>query len=100
MTPVQPDLTLIRNSIVFQHGEPVLQVTVIPHAPMNGIVGLRNGSLLIKVAAAPEDGKANKAVLDILANAVGLAPSKLEIIRGNHSRHKSIRVPPEIISKL
>lgn len=88
-------LALIRDALVFQHAGPVLEVTVIPHAPANCIAGVRNGSLLVKVTAAPENGKANRAVLELIADAAGIAPSKMQILRGEHSRHKSIRLPPD-----
>jgi uncharacterized protein (TIGR00251 family) len=48
--------------------------------------------LRIHVTAAPEDGKANKAVLKLLAKALGVPKSALEIIRGETSRDKVVRV--------
>jgi|DewCreStandDraft_4_1066084.scaffolds.fasta_scaffold01124_30 uncharacterized protein (TIGR00251 family) len=87
------NLALIREVLVLQQAGPVLEVTVIPHAPENCIAGVRNGSLLVKVTAAPENGKANKAVLEVLADAAGIAPSQMQILRGGRSRHKSIRMP-------
>ncbi len=67
-----------------------LAVTVIPHAPRNVVVGFRNGCLLVKVAAAPERGRANEAVLELIAGFLGTAPSNLRILRGQTSRNKVI----------
>ncbi len=45
----------------------------------------------IYVTAAPTDGKANDAVLKILAKALGLPKTSLETVRGTTSRDKTIR---------
>jgi len=71
-------------------GAVVLSVAVIPRAPKNEVCGLRGGRLLVKVTAAPEKGKANRAVLDLVAEHLGLAPSTLLVLRGESARHKDI----------
>ena len=48
--------------------------------------------LRIYVTAAPTDGKANAAILKLLAKSLGLAPSRLALIRGAQSREKTFRV--------
>ena len=50
--------------------------------------------LLARVTAAPEDGKANDAVRTLLASALGLAPSRLVLVRGATSREKLFRILP------
>ncbi len=42
----------------------------------------------VSVTAAPENGKANTAVIAALADAFGVAKSQVELIRGAHGRHK------------
>jgi uncharacterized protein YggU (UPF0235/DUF167 family) len=44
--------------------------------------------LLAKVRAKPEDGKANAAVIDLVAQGLGVAPSRLTLLRGATSRDK------------
>ncbi|PCJ87050.1 MAG: hypothetical protein COA52_14510 [Hyphomicrobiales bacterium] len=46
--------------------------------------------LRIYVTCAPEDGKANKAVIKLLAKALGVPKSGLQVIRGHKSRTKTI----------
>ena len=46
------------------------------------------GLLLPRVRAKPEDGQANDAVRDLLASGLGVAPSRLELLRGATSREK------------
>lgn len=67
-----------------------IAVSVIPHAPRNAVMGLRNDSLLVKVSASPEKGRANEAVLAQIAEFLGVSPSKLKLIRGHTSRDKVV----------
>lgn len=72
-----------------------LAVKVTPKARKEGIEGLNAaGELVVKVRAAPEDGKANTAVLTLLADAFGLPRSRLEVARGAAARHKIIALRP------
>ena len=47
---------------------------------------------VIRVTCVPEDGKANKAVTRLLAKALGVAPSRLVLIRGMTGRDKVFKV--------
>lgn len=69
-----------------------LPLHVTPRARANAITGLREGRLCVKVTAVPEDGKANAAVIKLLAKSLGLAPSRLEMISGATSRDKLLLV--------
>lgn len=55
---------------------------------------IADGRLLAKVRAKPEDGKANEAVLALLAAALGMATSRLHLLRGATSREKLVQLPP------
>ena len=72
-------------------GEGRLAVRVTPGARAETLE-LADGKLTAKVRAKPEDGKANEAVRALLASALGLAPSRLELLRGATSREKQFRV--------
>lgn len=72
-------------------GEGRLAVRVTPGARVEALE-IAGGRLLAKVRAKPEDGKANDAVLALLATALGLAPSRLELLRGATSREKLFRI--------
>ncbi|WP_067735285.1 DUF167 domain-containing protein [Novosphingobium naphthalenivorans] len=72
-------------------GEGRLAVRVTPGAKVEGLE-IAEGKLLAKVRAKPQDGKANDAVRDMLAAALGLAPSRLELLRGATSREKQFKV--------
>ncbi|MGH6746157.1 DUF167 domain-containing protein [Novosphingobium sp.] len=68
-----------------------LAVRVTPGAKVEGLE-IADGRLLVKVRAKPEDGKATEAVRVLLAAALGLAPSRLALLRGATSREKQFHV--------
>ena len=69
-----------------------LAVRVTPRAQADGLA-IEGGRLLARVRAVAEDGKANAAVLDLIARAIGTAPSRLTLLRGATAREKLIGIP-------
>lgn len=68
-----------------------IAVRVTPRASRNAV--LVDGEMLrVTVTVVPEDGKANAAVIKLLAKALGIAKSRLVLIRGATSRDKVFRV--------
>jgi uncharacterized protein YggU (UPF0235/DUF167 family) len=55
-------------------------------------VAIEDGRLLVKVRAKPQDGAANEAVLSLLADALGIATSRLRLLRGATSREKLVQI--------
>ncbi|MFM5918559.1 MAG: DUF167 domain-containing protein [Novosphingobium sp.] len=53
---------------------------------------LGEGVVLIKIRAKPHDGAANEAVLDLLAQALGIATSRLRMLRGATGRDKLVQI--------
>jgi uncharacterized protein YggU (UPF0235/DUF167 family) len=68
-----------------------LALRVTPGARIEGIE-LSEGVLLVKVRDKPQDGKANQAVLELLAEALGVATSRLQLLRGATGRDKLVRL--------
>lgn len=85
----RPTLDLPPRDLVLAlvNAEGRLAVHVVPGARSESLT-LVAGGLVAKVRAKPEDGKANAAVRDLLAAALDLAPSRLELLRGATSREK------------
>lgn len=54
----------------------------------NGILGEHNGMLRVAVAASPEKGKANKAIIGVLADELQMAKASIELIAGETSQQK------------
>ena len=70
----------------------VLPVQVSPGASRARILGEHDGRLKLAVSAAPERGKANQAVLKLLAKALKLKRSQLSIVGGTTSHRKTVQV--------
>jgi uncharacterized protein len=69
------------------------RVKVVPKSSKTELVGyLPDGTWKVKVAAAPEKGKANRALCEFLAEKLGVAKSKVHIVSGETSQLKRIRV--------
>jgi uncharacterized protein (TIGR00251 family) len=71
----------------------LLHVRVQPKARANAVKGWHGAALRVSVTAAPEDGKANRAVIDLLAETFDVAPSSINLVRGAASRDKWFRLP-------
>jgi uncharacterized protein len=69
-----------------------IKVRVVPRSSRNQIVGVEDGIFKIKLTAPPVDGKANKALVEFLAKRLGLARGSVEIISGERSRQKLVRI--------
>ena len=72
-----------------------LAVKVSPKASRNGIQGWTDSSpreLSVCVSVAPEGGKANKAVCELVAKSMGIAKSRVSVKRGETARHKQLEI--------
>ena len=63
-----------------------------PKASGNRILGFQGNVLRVRVAAPPERGKANEALVDLLSAALGVPKGKVRILKGHTSRDKWISV--------
>ena len=70
----------------------LLQVRVTPRARRNAIGAMEEGVLAVRLAAAPVDGAANKALIALLADALGLPKSAVRVESGERSRRKRLRI--------
>jgi uncharacterized protein len=70
----------------------VLEVLVQPRASRTRAVGEHDGRLKIQLAAPPVDGEANAALVEFLADALGVRKADVAIARGETGRRKSVRV--------
>lgn len=70
----------------------ILAVRVTPQARRAGIARDTSGQLRVAVTVAPEKGRANAAVRKLLAEGLGVAPSRLTLLRGQGARDKQFRL--------
>jgi uncharacterized protein (TIGR00251 family) len=70
----------------------LLKVYLQPKSSKNEIVGPYRDGIKVKVTAPPIEGKANEALIRLLTKELGISPSCIEIIKGHHSREKTLRI--------
>ena len=88
MSAITPTLEAI-TALISTRNE--LSLRVVPGAKIEK-AAIENGALKIWLRTAPEDGKANKAVLAILAKLLEIPASQLQVTHGHTSRDKRVRV--------
>lgn len=86
--PSLPDAAALRARID-ESGR--LAVKVTPGAREEAVT-LTDNAVLVKVRAPADKGAANAAVLQVVARALGLAPSRVSLLRGGTSRQKVLAV--------
>lgn len=69
-----------------------LQIRVTPRARQPAVSTADDGSLVVKVRAPAEDGRANEAVVEALAAHFGVSKRAVSIVRGHSSRRKLVEV--------
>lgn len=70
----------------------ILDLWVQPRASRNEILGYRDELLQVRVTAAPTEGEANRRCREVLAEALEIPPSRVEILSGHRARRKRVRV--------
>jgi len=71
---------------------PTLNIKVVPGARRDRIAGRYGDGIKVQVSAPPEDGKANQAVLRLLADHLGLRAEQVRILRGQTQPRKVVQV--------
>jgi uncharacterized protein (TIGR00251 family) len=75
-------------------------VKAVPGASRDRIVGLLGDALKVQIAAAPEQGRANQRLCEVLAAALGVAPRAVAVVSGASSPRKVVAVhglPVELV---
>ena len=78
----------------------ILSVHAQPGAKKNEIRGPQADALKVCVCAAPEKGKANSAIIELLAKSLGLKKSQIEILSGETSRKKRFLITDITLDEL
>jgi uncharacterized protein len=70
-----------------------VRVKVIPRSSSSGLAGeMADGTLKVRIVAAPEKGKANAELCQVLAKHFAVAPGAVTILRGHTSAVKLVRI--------
>lgn len=82
----------------------VLPVRAHPGARRNEVGGEHDGALRVAVTQAPEKGKANKAIVSLLADRLRVPKSQVELLSGDTSSRKRLLVrgltPQDLLARL
>ena len=70
----------------------IFNVRVVPRASRTEIVGEHDGALKIRIASPPVDGAANAELIRVLSKAFGVSKSEVEIVAGQASKTKQIKI--------
>lgn len=73
-------------------GGVLLHLFVQPKASKNEIIGPHNNELKIKITSPPVDGQANEAVIRFIAKTLSISKNEVQLIRGESSRHKVLKI--------
>ncbi len=76
----------------WQDSDLLVRVWAQPRARRDEIAGLHGDCLKVRVTAPPEDGRANQAIIQVLAAVFALAPSRVALVSGGSGRAKTFRI--------
>ena len=82
-----PDLHLSEQAAIV-----TLPVRALPRAPRSALDGVVEGALRVRLAAPPVEGAANRALIALLAEVLGVPKRDLSIAAGEHGRRKLVRI--------
>jgi uncharacterized protein (TIGR00251 family) len=77
-----------------------LDVRVIPRAKRTEAAGLRNGALLVRLAAPPVDGAANTALVAFLASTLGVPSRAVQLLSGERGRQKRVLIAGAVAAQV
>jgi uncharacterized protein (TIGR00251 family) len=78
----------------------IVKIYLQPKASKNEMVGPYRDGIKVKVTAPPIEGKANNALIQFLSKKLGISPSSIEIVKGHHSREKTLKISGNLDQEL
>ena len=83
----------VENCIRIADEKLFLDIKAVPGASKSSLGEVQDGRLKVRIAAAPEDGKANEELRSFLAKTLGLRKKDIVLESGEKSRLKTLRLP-------
>ena len=77
-----------------------INIKVIPGASKSALGEVRDGRLKVRIAAQPEDGKANEELRSFLAKTLEIPRKDIVLVSGEKSRLKTLRLPVSAMEKM
>jgi uncharacterized protein (TIGR00251 family) len=69
-----------------------IEVVVVPRASRTQLVGVHDGRLKVQLSAPPVEGEANRALIELFADLLGIKKSAIAILSGQTGKRKRVRV--------
>lgn len=69
-----------------------IDVLAVPRSSRSRIMGIHDDCLRVQLAAAPSDGEANEALVELIASELGVKRRTITLLSGHASRRKRIRI--------
>jgi uncharacterized protein (TIGR00251 family) len=89
------------NNFFHINGDTIrLEIKAVPGASKTELAGVKDGRLRIRLAATPEDGKANTEMLNFLSKTLNCPKRDLQILSGEKSKLKAIALPIKYMEKV
>ena len=70
----------------------LLRVKVKPNSKSDEVIKEPDGTIKVRIKAPPVDGKANKYLVEFMAEFLGLSRSKVQLLKGETSQHKTLEI--------
>lgn len=70
----------------------LLKLHVTPRGSKNEVTGWRDDTLCVKITAPPVEGAANSAIVKFIADSLGVRKSQVELVSGEKSREKVLKI--------
>ncbi len=81
-----------REAAAAASGGTLLRVRLTPKSSREGVDGVAEGRLMVRVTPPPAEGRANRALVKLLARELDVPPSRIEVVKGGGSRLKAVLV--------
>ncbi len=69
-----------------------LHIHVQPRASKNEIAGIHGDSIKVRLTSPPVEGAANSLLIEFMAKKLGAPKSRVELVSGEKSRHKTLKI--------
>ncbi|MDR2730242.1 MAG: DUF167 domain-containing protein [Treponema sp.] len=90
----------MNNCFRINGGKIRLEIKAVPGSSKTELAGIKDGRLRIRLAAVPEDGKANAELINFLSKTFVCSKRDLQFLSGEKSRLKTVGIPLERMTRL
>jgi uncharacterized protein (TIGR00251 family) len=86
------NLFKLQSSVITHRFMAILHIKVVPGSSRDRVAGRLGDAIKVQVSAPPERGKANDAVINLMADLLGLSRQQMQIARGHSQPRKTLEI--------